>query len=32
MSGKYPKLCPDFMIQYIDKDGKEHVEVIEINQ
>tara|TARA_A100001011_G_C14304269_1_gene842321 strand:- start:2523 stop:2993 length:471 start_codon:yes stop_codon:yes gene_type:complete len=30
MSGKYSNYVPDFMIQYIDKDGKEHVEVIEI--
>jgi hypothetical protein len=27
---KYTNYVPDFMIQYIDKDGKQHVELIEI--
>lgn len=30
ITGKYANYVPDFMIQYIDKDGKEHVELIEI--
>lgn len=30
MDGKYHNYVPDFMIQYTDKDGKEHVELIEI--
>lgn len=29
-TGKYANYIPDFMIQYIDKDGSEHVELIEI--
>ena len=29
-TGKYANYVPDFMIQYIDKDGKEHVELVEI--
>jgi len=29
-SGKYANYVPDFMIQYIDKNGAEHVELIEI--
>lgn len=29
-TGKYANYVPDFMIQYIDKDGGEHVELIEI--
>ena len=29
-TGKYANYIPDFMIQYIDKDGGEHVELIEI--
>ena len=29
-TGKYANYVPDFMIQYIDKDGAEHVELIEI--
>lgn len=28
--GKFHNYVPDFMIQYIDKDGSEHVELIEI--
>ena len=30
LDGKYHNYVPDFMIQYQDKYGKEHVEVIEI--
>ncbi len=30
VDGKYHNYVPDFMIQYIDKNGKEHVELIEI--
>lgn len=30
VTGKLANYVPDFMIQYIDKDGKEHVELIEI--
>lgn len=30
VTGKFANYVPDFMIQYIDKDGKEHVELIEI--
>ena len=30
MTGKFANYVPDFMIQYIDKNGAEHVEVIEI--
>tara|TARA_B100002019_G_C21214662_1_gene571331 strand:- start:285 stop:755 length:471 start_codon:yes stop_codon:yes gene_type:complete len=30
MDGKYHNYVPDFMIQYTDKDGAEHVELIEI--
>ena len=30
LDGKYHNYVPDFMIQYQDKNGKEHVEVIEI--
>lgn len=30
LTGKYANYVPDFMIQYMDKDGKEHVELIEI--
>ncbi len=29
-TGKYANYVPDFMIQYVDKDGGEHVELIEI--
>lgn len=29
-TGKFANYVPDFMIQYIDRDGKEHVELIEI--
>ena len=29
-SGKYTNYVPDFMIQYTDKNGNEHVELIEI--
>jgi len=29
-TGKYANYVPDFMIQYIDKDGTEHVELVEI--
>lgn len=29
-TGKHANYIPDFMIQYIDKNGKEHVELIEI--
>jgi len=29
-TGKYANYVPDFMIQYIDKNGAEHVELIEI--
>jgi hypothetical protein len=29
-TGKYTNYVPDFMIQYIDRDGREHVELIEI--
>jgi hypothetical protein len=30
LTGNYANYVPDFMIQYLDKDGKEHVELIEI--
>lgn len=30
LTNKHTNYVPDFMIQYIDKDGKEHVELIEI--
>jgi hypothetical protein len=30
ITGKWTNYVPDFMIQYIDKDGREHVELIEI--
>lgn len=30
MTGKYANYVPDFMIQYIDKNGTEHVELVEI--
>jgi len=30
LTGKLTNYVPDFMIQYIDKDGREHVELIEI--
>jgi hypothetical protein len=30
LTGKHTVYVPDFMIQYIDKDGKQHVELIEI--
>ena len=30
LDGKYHNYVPDFMIQYQDKDGTEHVELIEI--
>ena len=30
LTGKYTNYVPDFMIQYIDKGGAEHVELIEI--
>lgn len=30
VDGKYHNYVPDFMIQYQDKDGTEHVELIEI--
>lgn len=30
VTGKYTNYVPDFMIQYIDKNGKEHIELIEI--
>lgn len=30
LTGRMVNYIPDFMIQYIDKDGKEHVELIEI--
>lgn len=30
VTGKLSNYVPDFMIQYIDKDGREHVELIEI--
>ena len=30
VTGKYTNYVPDFMIQYIDKNGSEHVELIEI--
>lgn len=30
VSGRFSNYIPDFMIQYIDKTGKEHVELIEI--
>ena len=30
LTGKYTVYVPDFMIQYIDKNGKQHVELIEI--
>lgn len=30
MTGKYSHYVPDFMIQYVDKNGAEHVELIEI--
>ena len=30
VTGKYTNYVPDFMIQYTDKDGKTHVELIEI--
>lgn len=29
-TGRYANYVPDFMIQYVDKNGKEHVELIEI--
>ena len=29
-TGKYANYVPDFMIQYVDKNGTEHVELIEI--
>ena len=30
VDGKYHNYFPDFMVQYTDKDGKQHVELIEI--
>jgi len=30
LTGKHTVYVPDFMIQYIDRDGREHVELIEI--
>lgn len=30
VTGKYTNYVPDFMIQYLDKNGSEHVELIEI--
>lgn len=30
VTGKYTNYVPDFMIQYIDKNGSEHIELIEI--
>lgn len=30
ITGKWSNYVPDFMIQYVDKDGKQHVELIEI--
>ena len=30
LDGKYHNYVPDFMLQYIDKNGAEHVELIEI--
>lgn len=30
LTGKHTVYVPDFMIQYVDKNGKEHVELIEI--
>lgn len=30
ISGKYANYIPDFLIQYIDKDGGQHTELIEI--
>ena len=30
LTGNFSNYVPDFMIQYIDKNGKEHVELIEI--
>jgi hypothetical protein len=30
LTGKYSMYVPDFMIQYLDRDGTEHVELIEI--
>lgn len=30
ITGKVTNYVPDFMIQYVDKDGKQHVELIEI--
>jgi len=30
LTGKYTNYVPDFMIQYVDKNGREHVELIEI--
>ena len=30
MDGKYHNYVPDFMVQYTDKDGKQHVELVEI--
>ena len=30
ITGRMANYIPDFMIQYLDKDGKEHVELIEI--
>lgn len=30
LTGRYTNYVPDFMIQYIDKNGSEHVELIEI--
>jgi len=30
VTGKYANYVPDFMIQYVDKTGTEHVELIEI--
>lgn len=29
-TGRYANYIPDFMIQYVDKDGRQHVELIEI--
>jgi len=30
VTGQYTNYVPDFMIQYLDKNGKEHIELIEI--
>ena len=30
VDGKYHNYFPDFMVQYTDKDGKQHVELVEI--